>query len=166
MDQATEYPQTVPSATEGTGDTSAIPLGAGPQPFQPFPAAAEPAPAPAPQVGSPDYDWSAHYDTTDLFHYSFADGTQIAIRSFASIYSKTWLYKVSQMVKEGATDVDIEFAAIDRAACPTARELLLNLDDTEGDPINDLWLAWVASGTKPAPTAPDDAGLAPGKLPG
>lgn len=124
---------------------------------------AAPKEPPAPKVGSAEYDWSPHYDGDDLFTFTFKNGTVIALRSFNSIYSKTWLYKVQQMVNDGATDVDIEFAALDRAACPTARELLLSLDDTTGDPIDDLWQAWVASGTKPAEDAPDSAGLSAGK---
>lgn len=149
MARVSTPPKTAASSTEATEDTSATPLEDD-----------------APRVGSPGYDWSAHYDTDDLFRYTFRNGTVVALRTFNSIYSKTWLYKVQQMVRDGATDVDVEFSALERATCPTAHELLLNLPDDQGDPLNDLWLAWVASGTKPAPDAPDEDGLSAGKLPG
>ncbi|MFV8232333.1 hypothetical protein [Mycolicibacterium fortuitum] len=111
---------------------------------------------PEPKPGDPDYDWSGHYDTTDLYTHTFADGTVVAIKPFASIYSKTWLYKIRQL----QTDTDIEFAAIDRAACPTAQEVLMNLDDTEGDPFDDLYKGWLEAGTK---NADGDKGLTPGE---
>ncbi|OBA94668.1 hypothetical protein A5668_09205 [Mycolicibacterium fortuitum] len=98
---------------------------------------------PEPKPGDPDYDWSGHYDTTDLYTHRFPDGTVVAIKPFASIYSKTWLYKIRQL----QTDTDIEFAAIDRAACPTAQEVLMGLDDTNGDPFDDLYKAWLEAGT-------------------
>ncbi len=120
----------------------------------------------APKIGSAEYDWAAHYDNADTFRYEFADGSVIEIRTFDSIYSKTWLYKVQSMVDAGATDVDVEFAAINRAACPVAQELLMSLDDSVGDPIDDLWQAWVISGTKPAATASDSDALSVGKSPG
>ena len=111
---------------------------------------------PEPKPGDPDYDWSGHYDTTDLYTHRFPDGTVVAIKPFASIYSKTWLYKIRQL----QTDTDIEFAAIDRAACPTAQEVLMNLDDTEGDPFEDLYKAWLEAGTK---NAEGDKGLTSGE---
>ena len=109
-----------------------------------------------PKPGDADYDWSGHYDTTDLYTHTFPDGTVVAIKPFASIYSKTWLYKIRQL----QTDTDIEFAAIDRAACPTAQEVLMNLDDTEGDPFEDLYKAWLEAGTK---NADGDKGLTSGE---
>lgn len=111
---------------------------------------------PEPKPGDPDYDWSGHYDTTDLYTHTFPDGTVVAIKPFAAIYSKTWLYKIRQL----QTDTDIEFAAIDRAACPTAQEVLMNLDDTEGDPFDDLYKGWLEAGTK---NADGDKGLTPGE---
>ena len=111
---------------------------------------------PDPKPGDPDYDWSGHYDTTDLYTHKFPDGTVVAIKPFASIYSKTWLYKIRQL----QTDTDIEFAAIDRAACPTAQEVLMNLDDTKGDPFEDLYKAWLEAGTK---NAEGDKGLTSGE---
>lgn len=118
----------------------------------------EPGPEkkPEPKPGDADYDWSGHYDTTDLYSHTFPDGTVVAIKPFASIYSKTWLYKIRQL----QTDTDIEFAAIDRAACPTAQEVLMNLDDTEGDPFDDLYKGWLEAGTK---NADGDKGLTPGE---
>lgn len=109
-----------------------------------------------PKPGEADYDWSGHYDTTDLYSHTFPDGTVVAIKPFASIYSKTWLYKIRQL----QTDTDIEFAAIDRAACPTAQEVLMGLDDTEGDPFDDLYKGWLEAGTK---NADGDKGLTPGE---
>ncbi|WP_135451310.1 hypothetical protein [Mycobacterium sp. DL99] len=106
--------------------------------------------------GDADYDWSGHYDTTDLYTHTFPDGTVVAIKPFASIYSKTWLYKIRQL----QTDTDIEFAAIDRAACPTAQEILMSLDDTAGDPFDDLYKGWLEAGTK---NADGDKGLTAGE---
>lgn len=106
--------------------------------------------------GDPGYDWSAHYGTGELFHYTFPDGKTVALKPFTSIYSKTWLYKIRGL----ATDVDIEFASIDRAACETAKAVLESLDDTEGDPLDDLFKAWVAAGTS---RGDGDKGLTPGE---
>lgn len=111
---------------------------------------------PEPKPGDPDYDWYGHYDTTDLYTHRFPDGTVVAIKPFASIYSKTWLYKIRQL----QTDTDIEFAAIDRAACPTAQEVLMGLDDTNGDPFDDLYKAWLEAGTS---NGDGDKGLTAGE---
>ena len=111
---------------------------------------------PEPKPGDPDYDWSGHYDTTDLYTHRLPDGTVVAIKPFASIYSKTWLYKIRQL----QTDTDIEFAAIDRAACPTAQEVLMGLDDTNGDPFDDLYKAWLEAGTS---NGDGDKGLTAGE---
>lgn len=111
---------------------------------------------PEPKPGDADYDWSGHYDTTDLYTHRFPDGTVVAIKPFASIYSKTWLYKIRQL----QTDTDIEFAAIDRAACPTAQEVLMGLDDTNGDPFDDLYKAWLEAGTS---NGDGDKGLTAGE---
>lgn len=129
-------------------DAALSEIGAGKKP--------EPENKPEPKPGDADYDWSGHYDTTDLYSHTFPDGTVVAIKPFASIYSKTWLYKIRQL----QTDTDIEFAAIDRAACPTAQEVLMGLDDTEGDPFDDLYKGWLEAGTK---NADGDKGLTPGE---
>ena len=111
---------------------------------------------PQPRPGDPDYDWSAHYDTDDLYTHTFPDGTVVALKSFGTIYSKTWQYKIRSM----ATDVDVEFASIDRAACETAKAVLEALDDSVGDPLDDLFQAWVKAGTA---RGDGDEGLTPGK---
>lgn len=112
-----------------------------------------------PKPGTAGYDWTPHYDTDDLYTHTFADGTVVVIKSFGAIYSKTFLYKVRNL----PTNDDIEFAAIDRASCPLAREILGGLDDTNGDPIDELWKAWVAAGTS---RGEGDPGLTPGKSSG
>lgn len=105
--------------------------------------AQEPDEAPAPKVGDPDYDWAPHYpDGAELYVHTFPDGKVVAIKSFKSIYSKTWLYKVNQL----KTDIDVEFAAIDRAACPAAKAVLLSLEDSSGDPLKDLYTEWMRRG--------------------
>lgn len=109
-----------------------------------------------PKPGEAGYDWSLHYDTDDLYTHTFNDGTVVSMRTFGAIYNRTWLYKIHNL----QTDVDFEFAAIDRAACPTAQEVLMSLDDTEGDPISDLFKAWTSSGTS---RGEGDEGLTPGK---
>ena len=114
---------------------------------------------PKPGPGEPDYDWAPHYDTEDLYTHTFSDGTVIVIKAFGAIYSKTFLYKVRNL----PTEADIEFAAIDRASCPAVREILASLDDSVGDPIDELWKAWVAAGTA---HGEGDEGLTPGKSSG
>lgn len=121
----------------------------------PFPAAEKADDdQPTPKPGDADYDWTQHYpDNTPLYVHRFPDGTVVALKTFAAIYSKTWLYKVREL----KTDVDIEFSAIDRGACPEAKAVLLDLDDSAGDPIRDFYTAWIA-GEK----AGDDDGEAEG----
>lgn len=110
-----------------------------------------------PKPGDVDYDWSVHYPAdAELYTHTFPDGTVVALKSFASIYSKTWMYKLRQLNSQTET----EFAAIDRAACDLAREVLLNLDDTAGDPLAELFKTWLEAGTK---NADDDKGLTPGE---
>lgn len=108
-----------------------------------------------PKPGDPDYDWVARYGTDDLYTHTFSDGTVLALKSFASIYSKTWLYKVRKM----ASNAEVEFAAFDRASCGEARDVLENLDDTAGDPIDELFKAWTKAGTS---RGDGDDGLTPG----
>lgn len=104
--------------------------------------AAEP---PKPKPGDPDYDWTPLYDgRTDLYTHTFGDGKVVALKPFDAIYSKTWLYKIRSL----QTEADIQFAAIDRAACEQARAVLAELDDTTGDPLDELWKAWSAAARK------------------
>lgn len=110
--------------------------------------------APA-EPGDPGYDWSTHYGDADTYIHTFPNGKVVALKSFASIYNKTWLYKI----RNARTDSEIEFAAIERGSCPEARAVLEDLDDTDGDPINDLWKAWVKAGTS---RGDGDEGLEPG----
>ncbi len=105
--------------------------------------------------GDPDFDWSALYDTEDLYTHTFGDGTVVALKSFATIYSKTWLYKL----RKAASNAEVEFAAIDRAACDEAQQVLENLDLKDGDPLDDLFQAWVKAGTS---RGDGDEGLTPG----
>lgn len=107
-----------------------------------------------PKPGDADYDWSPHYDTADLYTHIFPDGTVIAIKSMAAIYSKTWLYKTAQM--KSASQVEI--MSLDRAACEVASGLLMSLDDSDGDPVQDLIDGWIKHGTGLG----DDDGLTSG----
>lgn len=102
---------------------------------------AEPDPKPDPKPGDADFDWSVLYGTDELYVHTFPDGTVVALKSFGSIFSKTWLYKIRSL----KTNVDVELAAIDRGTCPQARAVLEQLDDSEGDPIDELWSAWSSS---------------------
>lgn len=112
---------------------------------------------PKPKPGDADYDWAQHYpENTPLYVHTFPDGKVVAIKTFAAIYSKTFLYKVRDM----PTDIDIEFAALDRAGCPQAKAVFLALDDTDGDPISDLYRAWIAAGTS---NGDGDKGLTAGE---
>lgn len=101
--------------------------------------------APAPKPGDADYNWAAEYGTADLFRYTFPAGEVVALRPFASIYSKTWMYKM----RNAPTTTEVEFAALERGSCDAARQVLENLDDTAGDSdlIDDLVKAWLRNGT-------------------
>ncbi|ORA63195.1 hypothetical protein BST26_20550 [Mycolicibacterium insubricum] len=117
---------------------------------------AEEGKAAEPKPGDPEYDWTQHYpDGTELFRYTFPGGPTVALKAFGTIYSKTWLYKLRDI----ESDFEVEFAAIDRAICPTGRSLLMELDDANGDPIDDLWNAWIKAGTS---RGGEDEGLTPG----
>ena len=105
---------------------------------------------PAAKPGDKDYDWSVQYGTDNLYVHTFPDGTVVALKPFGSIYSKTWLYKLRNAV----SDVDIEFAALDRGSCEVARAVLESLPDSDGDPLSDLFKAWTAAATE---------GLTPGE---
>lgn len=91
-----------------------------------------------PKPGEAGFDWPGVYGTDDLYLHTFGCGTVVALKSFKSIFSKTWLYKIRSL----KTNVDVELAAIDRGSCPEARAVLEGLDDTSGDPIDELWSAW------------------------
>lgn len=108
------------------------------------PTPAEP-PKPPAKPGEAGYDWAADYPGVDnLYVHTFPNGTVVALKPFSSIYSKTWLYKIRSL----QTDVDIEFAALDRGASDTARRVLAGLPDTDGDPLDELFKAWAASATE------------------
>ncbi|MUL47608.1 hypothetical protein FZI85_25165 [Mycobacterium sp. CBMA293] len=95
---------------------------------------------PAPVPGDPDYNWAQHYpEGAELYVHTFPDGKTVALKTFGSIYSKTWLYKISRL----QTDTDVIFAAIKRGCCPQADAFLMALDDSVGDPLDDLYQAWL-----------------------
>jgi len=100
-------------------------------------------PARTPKPGDADYDWSPHYDTTDLYRHTFKDGTVVVIRSMQAIQSRTWMYKM----RDVKSDNQFIVLAISRASCVVADGVLMGLDDTHGDPIDELWTAWLAAGT-------------------
>ncbi|TWS27262.1 hypothetical protein FK530_19130 [Tsukamurella conjunctivitidis] len=114
---------------------------------------------PAPKPGDADYDWSAHYPAdAKLFRHTLPNGKVIAIREFGAIYSKGWLYKIRNF----DSDVDFQFAAIDRAACETAQALIASVDtpvDGDADPFDELWSAWVAAAT----SHDGEKGMTPGE---
>lgn len=118
-----------------------------------------PEPAEPPKPGDADYDWSAHYPKgAKLFHHTLPNGKVIAIREFGAIYSKGWLYKIRNF----DSDVDFQFAAIDRAACETVQALIASVDtpvDSDADPFDDLWSAWVAAAT----SHDGEKGMTPGE---
>jgi hypothetical protein len=104
----------------------------------------QPEPKPEPKPGEAGYDWAKLYGTDNLYLHTFPNGTVVALKPFGSIYSKTWLFKLRAL----QTDVDIEFAALDRGSCPVAKEVLMGLDDKDGDPLDELFKAWAASATE------------------
>ena len=102
--------------------------------------------AAAPTIGAADYDWSPHYpEGTKLYRHTYPDGQVVAIRRFGDIYSKQWL----RSIKHLEIEFDIESAAIDRAACEAARDLI----DTRPCPVDgpddfhELWKAWTSAGS-------------------
>jgi len=112
----------------------------------------KPEPTPTAKPGEAGYDWAAQYPGVEnLYLHTFPDGTVVGLKPFSSIYSKTWLYKL----RKATSDVDIEFAALDRGSCDVARAVLESLPDTEGDPLSDLFKAWAA--------AASEGGLTPGE---
>ena len=104
----------------------------------------EEAPKPAPKPGDADFDWAKEYGTDDVYIHTFPDGTVVGLKSFGSIFSKTWLYKIRHL----NTDIDIQNASLDRGACPKATQVLETLDDnSDEDPIQELWDGWTGKGT-------------------
>lgn len=117
----------------------------------------EKKPKPEPKVGDAAYDWSAHYDTKDLYTHTFPDGKVVAIRKFQTILSDTFLYKIRKL----PTDLDFRISCIDEASCETAQAVMESLATEPGaDPLKDMFTAWTAAGTS---RGDGDEGLTPGK---
>lgn len=95
---------------------------------------------PDPKPGDPDFDWSVHYGTDDLYTHTYPDGLVVALRRFKDIYSKQWL----RSIKDLPTEFDIESAAIDRASCELAKRLIDNRPCPIGGPddFQALFTAW------------------------
>lgn len=96
---------------------------------------------PEPKPGDPDYDWSHHYpEGVDLFTHTYPNGTVVALRRFKDIYSKQWLRSIRNL----ESDFDIQNAAIDRAACETAQEVIDAVPCPIGEPdqFDALFEAW------------------------
>lgn len=117
-----------------------------------------------PLPGAADYDWSAHYGDVNLYRHTFRDGTVVALRTFSAVFSKALLWKL----RNAESTTEVEFAAIGRAGCPAAEVVLnrvaaavLESDDYEYDPIEDLFESWMKAGTSTTPDADD--GLSLGK---
>jgi hypothetical protein len=113
------------------------------EPETPLVVEPDPQPERVPKPGEPDYDWSPHYDTTDLYRHTFKDGTVVAIKSLDAIKTRTWMYKM----RDVKSDDQFITLAISRASCVVADGVLMGLDDTHSDPIDELWTAWLAAGT-------------------
>lgn len=97
-----------------------------------------------PKPGDVDYDWTADYGTADLFRYTLPDGKLVALRTIAAVYTKTWMFKL----RNARSNAEVEFAALERAACPAALAVIESLDDdAEGDPVDALFKAWLKNGT-------------------
>lgn len=141
MTKKPEETTPTPDAVAADGDAGPGRTTAAPDVVE-SPAPVEKPAKPAPKPGDKDYDWSAKYDGAVYVH-TFPDGTVVGLKPFGSIYSKTWLYKLRNAV----SDVDLEFSALDRGSCPEARQVLESLDDTEGDPLSDLFSAWAKAAT-------------------
>jgi hypothetical protein len=106
-------------------------------------ATAKPPKLEEPKPGEPEYDWTPHYDTPNLYRHTFKDGTVVAIRSMQAIQNRTWMYKM----RDVKSDDQFIVKAISRASCVVADGVLMRLDDTHGDPIDELWAGWLAAGT-------------------
>jgi hypothetical protein len=113
-------------------------------------------PAEEPKPGDAGYDWAQHYGTDKLYTHTFPDGKVVALKTFDSIFNKTWMYKIRKL----QTNIDIQMAALDRGACDVAQEILEGLDDSgDNDPIDDLYSAWSKAVTS---NGDGDEGLTPG----
>lgn len=124
----------------------------------------EPTEDAQPLPGAEDYDWAAHYGDVELYRHTFRDGTVVALRTFGVVFSKTLLWNL----KNADTTSEVEFKAIMRAGCPAAEAVLnrvaaavLESDDYEYDPIEDLFESWMKAGTSTTDDADD--GLSLGK---
>ena len=94
-----------------------------------------------PKAGDVAYDWSHHYpEGVDLYTHTYPNGTVVALRRFKDIYSKQWLRSIRNL----ETDFDIQNAAIDRAACETAQEVIDAVPCPIGEPdqFDALFEAW------------------------
>lgn len=115
----------------------------------------EPA-KPKPKPGDAEFDWSAVYGPdVPLYIHTFSDGTVVALKTMNAIYNKTWLYKL----RTAKTEVEVVVRSIERAGCAEALAVLDNLDDTAGDPIDELYTAWIRQSTS---RGDGDEGLTPG----
>ncbi|ORA56324.1 hypothetical protein [Mycobacteroides franklinii] len=118
-----------------------------------------------PLPGAADYDWSAHYgEGVELYRHTFRDGTTVALRPFGAVFSKTLLWKL----RHAESTSEVEFTTIMRGGCPVVDVVLdrvaaavLDTDDYEYDPIDDLFQSWMKAGTSTTPDADD--GLSLGK---
>lgn len=109
-----------------------------------------------PKPGDPGYDWTRHYGNAELYTHTYPDGQVVALRRFKHIYSKQWL----RSIRDLPTEFDIESAAVDRAACDVARELIDNRPcPIDGpDDFDELWRAW-----SKADDNDDQGGVTPGE---
>ncbi|OHU53809.1 hypothetical protein BKG81_06820 [Mycobacteroides chelonae] len=118
-----------------------------------------------PLPGAEDYDWSVHYgEDVELYRHTFRDGTVVALRPFGSVFSKTLLWKL----RNAEATSEVEFTTIMRGGCPAVDVVLdrvagavIDSDDYEYDPIDDLFQSWMKAGTSTAPESND--GLSLGK---
>lgn len=118
-----------------------------------------------PLPGAADYDWSAHYGAdVELYRHTFRDGTVVALRPFGAVFSKTLLWKL----RNAEATTEVEFTTIMRGGCPAVDVVLdrvagavIDSDDYEYDPIDDLFQSWMKAGTSTTPESND--GLSLGK---
>lgn len=118
-----------------------------------------------PLPGDADYDWSAHYgEDVELYRHTFRDGTVVALRTFGVVFSRTLLWKL----RNAEATSEVEFTTIMRGGCPAVDVVLdrvagavLDTDDYEYDPIDDLFQSWMKAGTSTTPES--NGGLSLGK---
>lgn len=96
-----------------------------------------------PVPGDPGFNWVKEYGTDDLYTHTFPNGKVVALKSMKAIYSRTWMVKIRNVESE----LQLSVVALERAACPAAWEVLDQLDDSDSDPIDELWQAYRKSGT-------------------